>query len=306
MGFHGTYSTKLGKNNLHLDLFPFSGAAYSLRKLRRLYLGNCIKVRRSSDNLETDIGFVNDRVDLVKLHSFIGASSGFVTTWYDQTSNGRNATQTTTSNQPRIINSGVLDSINNFPAIQFDSHLLNITWTGFSSLNLIASLNIFAPALASAADTATHNLWGWAGGGGGTGASNRGISYFTSTSVLSGETMNMSFSNASVNGRLGKTTNYTNRANELLSLFTVNSSGGSTTEKNRSVNTQSSWQLASGITASSNTAPSNAGTSSTALYIKSVAGATNTVSQKYLECIFYTEDTALNYIKQEAANYYRL
>jgi hypothetical protein len=34
-----------------------SAAAYSLRKLRAAYAGNAIRVRRSSDNAELDIGF---------------------------------------------------------------------------------------------------------------------------------------------------------------------------------------------------------------------------------------------------------
>jgi len=36
------------------------------------------------------------------------SSNGFVETWYDQSGNGNNATQTTADNQPKIVNSGVL------------------------------------------------------------------------------------------------------------------------------------------------------------------------------------------------------
>ena len=45
---------------------------------------------------------------------------GFVTTWYDQSGNGRNATQTTAGNQPRIVNSGALEALNGKPEIRFD------------------------------------------------------------------------------------------------------------------------------------------------------------------------------------------
>jgi hypothetical protein len=48
------------------------------------------------------------------------AGNGFVTTWYDQSGNGRNATQTTAGSQPQILNSGVLQTQGGKPAILFD------------------------------------------------------------------------------------------------------------------------------------------------------------------------------------------
>ena len=46
--------------------------------------------------------------------------SGFVTTWYDQSGNGRNMIQTTSDSQPSIVTTGVLNVINNKPAISLD------------------------------------------------------------------------------------------------------------------------------------------------------------------------------------------
>ena len=91
-----------------LDLFPAT-VAYSLRKLRSGQ-ATAIRVRRSSDNTEQDIGFIGNDLDTVSLLSFCGAGNGFVTTWYDQSGNGYNATQTTQANQPQIVNSGVLNT----------------------------------------------------------------------------------------------------------------------------------------------------------------------------------------------------
>ena len=101
-----------------LDLFPAT-VAYSLRKLRS---GQtiAIRVQRSSDNAEQDIGFVGNELDTASLLSFCGAGNGFVTTWYDQSGNGYNATQTTQANQPQIVSSGVVITENGKPAIQFD------------------------------------------------------------------------------------------------------------------------------------------------------------------------------------------
>lgn len=70
---------------------------------------NAIRVRRSSDNAEQNIGFSGDALDTASLSTFVGGNSGFVTTIYDQTGNGFNAVQATAGNQPRIVNAGVYD-----------------------------------------------------------------------------------------------------------------------------------------------------------------------------------------------------
>jgi hypothetical protein len=50
-----------------LDDYPTAAAAYSLRKLRNGYSGNAIRVRRSSDNAELNIGFVANELDTAHL-----------------------------------------------------------------------------------------------------------------------------------------------------------------------------------------------------------------------------------------------
>jgi hypothetical protein len=113
-------------------------AAYSLRKPRNAYTGNAIRVRRSSDNAEADIGFTTiGDLDTAALLTFVGSGSGFVTTWYDQSGNNRNATQTTAANQPRIVNSGVLEAVNGKPAISFDglTQFLNLPTSGAPTQN---------------------------------------------------------------------------------------------------------------------------------------------------------------------------
>jgi len=101
---------------LLLDRYPNAAAAYSVRKLRGAYTGSAIRVRRSSDNAETDIGFSGANLDTSALTSFCGASNGFVTTWYDQSGNGINATQTTAARQPQIVSSGSVILTNTKPS----------------------------------------------------------------------------------------------------------------------------------------------------------------------------------------------
>ena len=108
-----------------LDLFPAT-VAYSLRKLRS---GQtiAIRVRRSSDNAEQDIGFVGNELDTASLLSFCGVGDGFVTTWYDQSGNGCNVIQATQANQPRIVVNRVLQTLNGKPVINavLPSNLIN-------------------------------------------------------------------------------------------------------------------------------------------------------------------------------------
>ncbi len=101
-----------------LDTFPSSAAAYSLRNLSSTYKGALIRVRRSNDNAEQDIfGDYYGNLDTAGLKEFVGANNGFVTTWYDQSTNARNATQTTANDQPRIVNAGVVERQNGKPSI---------------------------------------------------------------------------------------------------------------------------------------------------------------------------------------------
>ncbi|MES2762672.1 MAG: T9SS type A sorting domain-containing protein [Bacteroidota bacterium] len=109
----------VGSNPLS-SITTSAAAAFSLRKLRCAYAGNAITVRRSSDNTTSNIGFTaNGDLDTTALKTFVGANSGFVTTWFDQSGNGRNATQATAGSQPRIVNAGAIEYQNGMPSIRF-------------------------------------------------------------------------------------------------------------------------------------------------------------------------------------------
>jgi hypothetical protein len=123
MSYYSLISLMPKAQPLLLDFYPNAGAAYSLRKLRAAYSGNCIRVRRT-DNTEQDIGFNSSgELDTVALLAFVGTGAldnGFVTTWYDQSGNSKNATNATAINQPRIVNLGALDVVNGKPAVLGD------------------------------------------------------------------------------------------------------------------------------------------------------------------------------------------
>lgn len=113
-------SLNISSSPLILDTYPGAAAAYSLRKLRIAYTGAAIRVRRSSDSAEQDIGFDGaGNLDTSALTTFVGAGDGLVTTWYDQSGNARHATQTTVASQPQIVSSGVLATTGGKPSISF-------------------------------------------------------------------------------------------------------------------------------------------------------------------------------------------
>lgn len=96
-------------------------AAYGLARLRSSYSGPGVRVRRSSDGAEADIGFARlGGLDVAGLLAFAGTASAFVVAWYDQSGNGRHATQSLTASQPRLVSAGVLDTgPNGRPALAF-------------------------------------------------------------------------------------------------------------------------------------------------------------------------------------------
>jgi len=118
---HGIIGSSGGSiSSLLLDTYTGSSAAYSLKKIKTSYSGNAIRVRRSSDNTEQDFGFVASALDTASILTFVGGGNGFVTTWYDQSGNSYNQTQSNATQQPKIVDSGSIVLSNSLPALKFD------------------------------------------------------------------------------------------------------------------------------------------------------------------------------------------
>ena len=117
---------------LDISSMPTCRLAYGLRKLRAAYSGYALRVRRSSDNTETDVEFYNSKEVTLNstvtaggtLRDFVGANTAFVTKWYNQSGNSStqagggkwngfptapDAAQTVTSYQPELITSGSMN-----------------------------------------------------------------------------------------------------------------------------------------------------------------------------------------------------
>jgi len=123
-------------------------AAYSVRLLGSgvgisSYTGDCMRVRRASDNVEADIAFdagelkltsgvsnTSDALSYTDFADFVDhtgtPTDAFVRWWYDQSGNANDAGQSTAGNQPQIYDAttGLIEdgsAGNEKPALSFDS-----------------------------------------------------------------------------------------------------------------------------------------------------------------------------------------
>lgn len=106
-----------------LDGFSTVTLAYSVRKLRKAYTGDCVLLREDNGNTERAFGFTSaGLVDTSAIAAWItasGATNAYVKTWYDQSGLGYDATQTTNANQPLFVTSSA--GMGGRPTLTFDS-----------------------------------------------------------------------------------------------------------------------------------------------------------------------------------------
>jgi hypothetical protein len=151
IGFNQFYNTYTSI----LDLYPSAYHAYSLRKLKSTYTGKCLRVRRTNstpNTLTTTVDLDFDVFNTISLTSKITYVSGatttatnlgqfcasivngytnpdgvntnqsvFVVTWYDQSGNGKDPTNATAGQQPRLVELGNLELSGGKVAVRFTS-----------------------------------------------------------------------------------------------------------------------------------------------------------------------------------------
>jgi hypothetical protein len=155
----------LNKNNFLLDQIPniSPSVAYSVRKLKRNYNGPLMRVRlaRPGSDPEGDVAFDGDGFlsansqititksgggysigDVVDFGSFYSGRNVFVKIWYDQSGFGNDATQTSNSAQPQIVNSGTIITENGRATIQF-SGAHNSVYLGLASSISLSNGSLF-------------------------------------------------------------------------------------------------------------------------------------------------------------------
>lgn len=120
-----------------LDDYPNASVGFSFRKLRASYAGSCCRVRRASDNTEQDIGFSGDVVDTAAIATFCSGTTGFIVKMYDQSGNANDSAQTTTGNQYRVYNAGMvtLNAKTAFETNGSTEHLVFTSGVNMSGVN---------------------------------------------------------------------------------------------------------------------------------------------------------------------------
>lgn len=111
-----------------LDTYPNAALAESVRLLRTDYTSFLKELRRSSDNaLKSFNPDANNQLSLssedgagTSLSSWVTTDNSFVRTGFDQGDNSNNLLQNTAANQPQIITSGTLNTVNGKPAMTFN------------------------------------------------------------------------------------------------------------------------------------------------------------------------------------------
>jgi len=149
-----TVASQSGTTPVLNNLSVLAAAAYGLRKLNQAYSGNAIRVRRSSDNQELDIGFAADGdLNQSALTTFVGANNGFVSIWYDQSGNARNASQATVANQPQIVANGTITVQKGKPTLTFDGVADDLVTSATISHNGSFSINVVGRSVTGDSDS---------------------------------------------------------------------------------------------------------------------------------------------------------
>lgn len=136
VGDHGSYTFMVSYKETDvfsgiLDTYTTASAAYSTRRLTASYTGSLLRVRRA-DGTEQDIGYDADgHLDESAISTFAGGTACTVATWYDQSGNGNDLTNTNVSAQPQIYTGSVFYSIGTGTpvrkALNFNSDYLEAT-----------------------------------------------------------------------------------------------------------------------------------------------------------------------------------
>ncbi len=107
-----------------LATYTGAAAAYSVRQLSNKAV-IALRVRRDSDDEERNIGWdSNGDLDTTAISAFCGTANGYVTRWWDQSTNANHADQATDASQPQIYNGTAVITENGKPALNFQSDVL--------------------------------------------------------------------------------------------------------------------------------------------------------------------------------------
>ena len=166
-----------------LDSFTQPAAAYSMRRLRSAYTGPAIRIRRASDNLETDINFLGfvpglgAPLDVAAANAHCAATTCWLRTIYDQSGNLRHLQQATAGSQAQLI----FNCNGTLPCAGFSAGQIILTAAAFTPVTGTQSFIVVAQRTLAGSScillagngfnnrltTVGANVWGIFGGTGG-------------------------------------------------------------------------------------------------------------------------------------------
>jgi hypothetical protein len=131
-----------------LATYTGAAAAYSVRQLSDKAV-IAMRIRRDSDDAETNIGFdSNGDLDTTAISDFCSTANGYVVEWADQSTNGNHASQSTSGSQPQIYNGSSVISKQGEPCVYF----------GVSSSANLSAGNIWTDASGPVSGFAVMNI----------------------------------------------------------------------------------------------------------------------------------------------------
>lgn len=128
--------------------------AFGVKRLLSTYSGALLRLRRSSDDAESDFSARSDGwLNVGAVNSWLGGASGLITTLYDQTGNSRNFAQSTAASQPTLNLSGTR------PTIEFDgsNDFFDMAAGGMDFARNVGAVSLLAVRKADAA-SGTHSI----------------------------------------------------------------------------------------------------------------------------------------------------
>ncbi|AWL09160.1 Non-specific serine/threonine protein kinase [Aquirufa nivalisilvae] len=229
---------------LNLTASSPASVAFSVRKLSTSYTGKIIQVRRASDNAIVDIGFdSNNELSASSICTVVSAGSSglsigatltfasfyagtdvFVSKWYDQSGNGNDLSQASSTNQPQLVSAGSIILERNKPFIRFSG---TISGTDYRSLAL-------SSAVSTNAQVIVVNKFQSSGNGFLLGDA-------TNNNWNSGSSTNLLFSSTLASSSIRSGTIYQNGLNISIASAVWNTSLGINSVEAQTANSGTSW-----------------------------------------------------------------
>lgn len=150
------------RRKLLLDLYPVgASAAFSVARRLHASASLCLRIKRSSDNTERDIGFSDDSLDVAGLLAFVGSGNGDVTRIYEQRNGNVGYVSGTGS---RLVTAGVVATLGGAgrPAMTIGSEYLTSSNGNFgTSFSLSGDLTFTGACVFRKTTANAGSAYGW-------------------------------------------------------------------------------------------------------------------------------------------------